>query len=970
MGRTNTTTADTSGLKNIASTEGFVAGDLIYQSTTGHGLIPDNNASTGTFEAIVSDPTEKFSVNTSYNKKTIASPQSSQQNMQPNGSPVAVLSNGNIVTVYQRTANGETYQNSYGGSKITYFRIDQENGTSVVAETQINNNSTSGYAYDIGQWLNVVANPTGGFAVSWTGNSNYKLRVRCFDNAGTAVGSLREEVSGNYCIMHKGACTPDGMYAFAHTRASDTTIYVDFINSSGVYQGQQSASNILNGRQNQFDICATNDNRIAVAYKYSSPQIPRLKVWNTSQGVINDFFMLPTSNASFEGLAIDKNSSNNGITCQVKSTSSGNPDISEQESFYNLSWDGVTNSDSGVTVSDPYRSINFPSDSVYANRYWGIFKNIGSDQFIFNFPNYRTGADTALVSQAGVLLSPLYVSLGHVTGTGVRSVIKTNSGQVRFYSNDNQAGTNGQFDVGTILNQPFAGYIPFNTTKNIFEGENLSLPYAKASGQVAVSGYSKEGSTPTKAAYLAASSTSTTETLAGTVSQATLVTDFTVVAGDSNAQKILGYELSNGNIFVAFISSNGVNVQIYDATYTQLSSLVVPTSTNNYQAKTFDGALLDNGTIILVHYAPNNELSYSTYDSTGSQITNTTALGLVVRSNIPNGCTAVAALRNQFNNALFAVSYQNSSGYPEVAIFASDYSTILHTTGNLTTSSTSWDNGQLICNSIGVIYWNFHNTSSQWRLGYIYDYLNNGAYGQANELASYTSANYRRDNFKPFMMKNGAVVMCASNSSGESRYIQIYGQSNNSNSLIVKNDNSNMTNVFGPLYGVTGTGSMIRFNPATSYADPRTLWSYYALNTEVDTLRVTFGVEYDANNTSNLGTIISSKGDTAHIIARSSNASNFTFFKVRNMSEQAKIDVVQGTSISAAQTLDPNVNSFVGVSVTDCEANKSGVVQTNGNAVLNSSYLSTTPSQSFDARRPTTNGVSGSIVGRNVTLGD
>lgn len=970
MGRTNTTTANTSGLKNINSTEGFSAGDLIYQSTTGHGLIPDNNASTGTFEAIVSDPTEKFSVDTSYNKKTIASPQSSQQKMQPNGSPVAVLSNGNIVTVYQRTANGETWQQSYGGSRRTYFRIDQEDGTSVVAETQVNADDTSGYAYDIGQWLNVVANPTGGFAVSWTGNSNYKLRVRCFDNAGAAVGSLHTNSSGNNMIMHKSTCTPNGMYAFAHTSVSNTTLYVVFINSSGVYQGQQSASNIQNGRQNQFDICATNDNRIAVAYRYSSPQIPRLKVWTSAQSAVHDFFMLPTSNASFEGIAIDKNSLDNGITCQVKSTSSGNPDINEIDNFFNLSWDGVTNSDSGVTVSDPYISINFPSDSVYSNRYWGIFKNIGNDKFLFNFPNYRTGGDTALVSQSGVLLSPLYSSLGHITGKGVRSVITTSSGQVRFYLNDSDISDSNSFDVGTILCQPFSGYIPFNTTTNVFEGENLSLPYAKAEGQVAVSGYSKERSTPASAAYLAASSTSTTETLDGTVSAATLVTDFTEVAGDSNAQKILGYELSNGNIFVAFISTNGVNVQIYDSTYTRLSSLVVPTSSNNHQAKTFDGALLDDGTIILVYYATNNTLSYSTYDGTGSQITNTTSLGVSVYQNLPNGATAVAALRNQFNNALFAVSYQNSSGYPAVSIFASDYSTILHTTGNLTTSSTSWDNAQLICNNIGVINWNFHNTSAQWRMGIVYDYQNNGSYGQAGELKSYSSATYRRDNFRPFMMKNGAVVLAASNSSGETKTIQIFGQADDTKSWRVEDDNSNVTNVWGNLYGVTGSGSAIRFNNATSYADPRTLWSYYGLNTQFNTLRVTFGVEYTGNSTSNLGTIISSKGDTAHIISRATNSSNFVFFKVRNMSEQAKIDVVQGTSISAPQTLDPNINSFVGVSVTDCEANKSGVVQTEGAAVLNSSYLASTPSQSFDARRPTTNGVSGSITGRNVTLGD
>lgn len=965
MGRINTTKPEDSGLKNISSADGFLAGDLVYQNKTGFGLIPNDNASTGVFEAKSGAPTAKKSDDSIYNKKISPVIDNPRPAFQPNGSPVAVLSNGNIVTVYQR-AQSNSFQSGNNIAKDTFFRIDQEDGTSVVAETQVNDGSADQDARLYGQWLQVVASGTGKFLVAWVGSTTTtKSCVKIFNNDGTAVTANTEIYTlPNRSKVLKAVAFSDGNFCVAHSVLSNSSAYLRSFSDAGVERPVQTRSGFSTSRLNQWDICVTNDDRMVLAFKNSSNYL-RIYIYNSSRSEQGNFypFASPSGNTSWEGLSCDKNSTGNGATIQVYSSSASNSEMTEQ-ALFNLQWDGVAINQANVVISDSYTVPFQLTNLAYSNNGVGRFINIGNDNFAFSFPNYVVGHYCGVVSKSGVQKGPFYASLGALSTSGVREFIVTNSGEIRSYFSSSILNNGDDFQLGTVLSSPVGAYIPINSTTFNFEGENLSAPFAKASSSLPVNAYSRAGSIPNKASYVASSDSTSVENLPVT-SNNSYVIDPVLNTLDGSISGMYGWETDNGNILL-FTGEGGpvIKLRNFDESYGELSEEILLNVGSSAHHRWFVDRL-DNGNFVVIHYNTADKLCFATYSSTGSVLTGSTELGVNVYNNDIRGCVCVAATRRQFNNADFVVTYLNSSGYPTATFFLED-GTLLYTKDNLTTDTTgSWDTAQIICNNQGTIYWNFRYPNT-YRYGYLYDQNNDGSYSSST-LGSFTSSSYRVYNFKAFEDNTGRIFLAGSQSTNTYMYISS-GQSNTSSVSNEINTNDSSSSQYGPIMGVTGQGTPIRFNNTQSYSNPYRLYRMY--QNELDW---SLGV-LDSNSlqgSSNTGTVIPSKGDTATLIARSgSNGSQWYFFKVRASTEQAVVATEANVSVSAQQELEPNSNAFIGVAITDCSAGETGVVQTRGSTSLNNSYSADAPQESFDMRRPTTDGVAGSINGRNVTIGE
>jgi hypothetical protein len=964
MGRINTTKPEDSGLKNISSANGFLAGDLVYQNKTGFGLIPNDNASTGTFEAKSGASTAKKSDDSIYNKKISPVIDNPRPACQPNGSPVAVLSNGNIVTVYQR-AQTNSFQSGINIPKDTFFRIDQEDGTSVVAETQVNDGSADQDARSTGQWLQVVASGTGKFLIAWVGGtSSNKSCVKIFNNDGTAVTANTSIYTlPNFSIVTKAVAFSDGNFCVVHTVSGSSSAYLRSFTDTGTERSVQTRSGFSTSRLNQWDICVTNDDRMFFAFKNSSNYL-RIYIYNSSRSEQGNFypFASPSGNTSWEGVSCDKNSTDNGATMQVYSSSAGNSEMTET-ALFNLQWDGVAINQANVVISDPYTVPYRNTSLTYSNNGVGRFINIGNDNFAFSFPNVQVGHYCGVVSKSGVQKGPFYASLGALSTSGVREFIVTNSGEIRSYFSSSILNNNQNFEMGTVLSSPVGAYIPINSANFNFEGENLSAPFAKASASLPVNAYSKAGSIPNKASYIASADSSSVENLPVTTDNSYVI-DPVLNTLDNSITGMYGWETDNGNILL-FTGEGGpvIKLRKFDQSYGELSEEILLNCDTSSHFYWFVDRL-DNGNFVVIHYNTASKLCFAIYSSTGSVITGSTELGVNVYNNNTYPCVCVAATRRQFNNADFVVTYMNSSGYPTATFFLED-GTLLYTKDNLSTDTTgSWDTAQIICNNQGTIYWNFRYPNT-YRFGYLIDQNNDGSYSSST-LGSFTSSSYKVRNFKAFEDNTGRIFLAGSQGGDTWMYISS-GQSNDSSVSREFSTSDSNTSQYGPIMGVTGQGTPIRFNNTNTYSNPYRLYRMY--QDEIDgSLAVLNNNAFDGS--SNTGTVIPSKGDTATLIARSTNGSKWYFFKVRASTEQAVVATEANVSVSAQQELDANSNAFVGVAITDCAAGETGVVQTKGSTSLNSSYSADAPQESFDMRRPTTDGVAGSINGRNVTIGE
>ncbi|MEZ6095161.1 MAG: DUF4347 domain-containing protein [Pirellulaceae bacterium] len=172
------------------------------------------------------------------------------------GGNVGMDSSGRYVVVWEdyRSGNADSYAKVYnadGSVRVNEFRVHAANTS----------------AQD---WTNVSMADNGNFVVTWSDNrsGNYEVYMRLFSIDGTALSgeTLVSTLSGTQ-DAHASDFASDGSFVVTFQNATDTDIYFQRYNASGVAQGVNTKANTYTtSTQNHPDVAVNNDGSFVISW--------------------------------------------------------------------------------------------------------------------------------------------------------------------------------------------------------------------------------------------------------------------------------------------------------------------------------------------------------------------------------------------------------------------------------------------------------------------------------------------------------------------------------------------------------------------------------------------------------------------------------------------------------------------------------------------------------------------------------
>ncbi len=193
-----------------------------------------------------------------------------------NDSDMAVLTNGNIVTVAARTGTGEGLS----------YRVQQADGTPVTSSTFVASTFTDS---DDDHNPSVAALSGGGFVIAWenTDTVDDDVLFQVFDAAGIATSSvLSFDPTGNFTNNQASpriVGLADGSFVILvdDNESGEFDLKMRHYDASGAQLGSEIS--ISNGNELQPDITLTQDGRIFVVYQNGLPNSGDIvmEIWDT-----------------------------------------------------------------------------------------------------------------------------------------------------------------------------------------------------------------------------------------------------------------------------------------------------------------------------------------------------------------------------------------------------------------------------------------------------------------------------------------------------------------------------------------------------------------------------------------------------------------------------------------------------------------------------------------------------------------
>tara|TARA_R110001606_G_scaffold233157_1_gene380631 strand:- start:1345 stop:4203 length:2859 start_codon:yes stop_codon:yes gene_type:complete len=952
MGRTNTTTADSAGLVTVGSSAGFDAGDLIYQTVSDTGLIPNGFISTDNFAATkelsVVNPSSDYWFGAKYIEK---------DGGLGKGVAAALLSDGNVAYIYFRTQNVNREPDAYANN--VFVTVRQPDDSVVMQEHQSNNNNLNGN--NGRSSFNIAANATG-FVVCWIDNTDY-VCWRQYTNNGVPVNATHYRYTGQGDMAYAQVLyMPNGSTCFLAMRNSNSTadIWLSTAGSTSV-TNQVTISTVA--RPLKMGGFVDSSNQLHVAYGVSGSIYRR--IYNSTLGVVSTDTVKSNIYGDVISVQIAVSSTDKMM---ILSTGNSNDYINviTKQGLAAGTWDAA------VALNNDHEVQNLD----YTNPY---IANVTGTENFFCYTDGRKWSQAQFLDTNGVQISPILqqTTTDYGTAQGARALIKTSSDMKLIAGKS--FGTAKNYMAQGQSNVPVA-YVKIDNNYNLVS-PNYTDPVTVGTASASVNLYSKAESTPRNAKFLATGNSSSftvteetatvTDFMSGRVS---LTTDF------YQNTKVRGLELNNGNIVVI---GGGVGVSslwplqltILDPNYVQLSKTNISSNGNNtHYLSAWDITKLANGNIVVcyIELEGGNRNTYANvYSPTMSFIKKIPLLGAnspigsftINTSDATMSCSGIPYLPNSF--ILF---FRDSSNICRFMSVDTSNSTLLFE--NLIENSATFTLRSVssVFDSQGNIWVSWHG-SSAWRFYRGSNLLNNGNFTWYS-IGGFGTANYGRLNQDLLTTASGAVHFPYNQS--DNTYLRAWRSSNkNQYTTAVMSDNRPDNN--GMLIGQDGKGNITFFYNTTQ--SPNGLQGWLSDDGDRTFMYGSAAVNYlsGGGNSSkySVGHMFAGRDTKTHVIWKStidSTAHSIAPVYMRNSS--FGLTTTAGVTSSQGIILNPVTSAFIGVSATECAAGGTGVVQAKGAAILSSAYSASTPQENFDFREPTTKGVSGLINGRNVTLGD
>lgn len=952
MGRTNTTNAAAAGIKNISSAAGYSAGDLIYQSSSDNGVIPDNFVSTGQFPVVGNLPSNK---NSSVSNTRALFTTVLRDGGSGIGNSAAKLTNGNTVIGYIKP----TSTTNPTSTSHPYFVILDDDYNEVVSEVQV----IAGVIYDINYnsdyKLNVTALVNGNFVVTWQAGSynNGQVCSVVFSANGTAVSSVLNqstyyETSAKRNISVEAL--PNGNFIVVYFAGNQNTWTRYEYQQDGTFVSQ--ATNIYTGTGGGGELYA-----LGTAVFPDSSHI----TFFSNGGTIEIFRILSgaTSASSTGGWAAGVGNLR-ALTVSVNSAGEAivvfNSQVDDKAYAQKFSSTGAL-----IGARLQIDTLNQTTDTGTSNAETGMASMIysGTDNMLVYGENKRSY--TFVLSTSGALSiardpSYTYYSAGQL---GALSLIEYTEGARLFECFRANVGINTQ-------RGQWGGTVARNIDANGFV---LASSDQATVGQlsVAVNGYNKANSTPVGASFTAAETKTEIVTLPKTTDAATLsvgiqeVTDYTANGSACHA-------LSNGNVLILAVGNSPypVTAYVYDFNGNLITSKFIANIVNGNQLAWQPQACnLENGNVVLgLANATGTECDiYILNPDTLETISTRTQGTIYITQGAFRLCSVPSATQD-----MYAIAYQkNTSQQTWVAIAKQDGTVLQDFDFTAWLSATTTFAMGIACSLRGDIYLCLQRSGQTHYMAKSVRLSETSWSTSTQNLYSFGGSSYRvRGNNILSRSLNGCLHALAKDNSAytTSHFFDDTtpsGSAPNAN-VSLFNSTSNYVQTDDFCFTADGIPVTVSFQSGNTTYGYMT-WTYSAQ--KVINTPVSFNSFWQPNSSQPCLSICSPAGNRVFVAYRDNSAGGYLkMFAFEAGDSGFSKTVTAGVDASEKVSLDRKKVALLGVSITDCPVNGTGAVQTAGSAGLNSQYPADTPQSGFDFSQPTADGVKGTINGRNLLL--
>lgn len=924
----------TPNFTTVSSPNGFSSGDLVYFRDSSFGTIPGNAVTSANFPITANVNQNQIAFNTTVNWANY-NPDTRTGSTNSRAPSSALLTNGNIVTVFAENA---------GGDGAACFRIIDQNGAVVVNRTTLGVNSRG--------LIGVCALTGGGFAVANRNEANSTLQYAVFSNTGAVVSALTVDSNfgTSWNTLEIRALSGGGFVIAAYQGGS--TFGFRTYTSTGTGNTYTSVSGI--GSQAQVVITTFSDNTFAALYPNSSTGLVITRFNNTGGIVATytvtsdwfspsgyDFITLST------GIAVVVNIDTDGSAYQMwgrtynqstgavsgRTLIAGNLQFQQHANAFALSSGGfiALNAD--------------PSTGYMALRRYDASFNQQSVMLLRGFAGYTPSGTSSFASRVTIFEGATFLTLV------------------------NNSYTQTSFTLGSL---PYIQIDKSNITEAGIR-RRFQASQAVAIQSAAVSGYARGGSTPNAASFFAANNQTITQTFPVSSGSTFAMTPFVAVSDGTITHQCMT-DMTNGQFVISYRANNGANrFTVFNPDGAAVTTVVVAASGSQGITQC---TCLGNGKLV-VSWVPSSSdrVNFSVYAAGTYALL---ATGTTTGTPIPARSGSFSFWNSDpghdiapFGNDSFVFAYANTSGGVTAVVF--NDSAVYQSHANSGNLGGIW-NVRVASNASGTVVIKHYSSSQgqgygQW---FFRDSTTNSIFfGTTNGMTNYSGNNWGEGiAMSPYstifgLVSNGSSRSINRQATNGQYSIAYSGHSSNNAGVCVgqygdfvsiRIDNTTAewvrTSVSGSLgpYGTSVSQSIADFRSLT-LSNPNTNASVGSQAQIVNLYDDIYAFSYINGGNSGSGQIIVGMICT--------NAASYSS------------NITAGVTPSNTALVPSPANGYylAGVSASDCTAGGTGVLQINGTATLNSQYPAGTTSQSFDFNTPALDvGIRGTIAGRNVIL--
>jgi len=927
----------------VNSTAGFQAGDLVYNYAGDIAPVPGNAVSTATFPVTIDQAA--YVQNVSFGELQ-SSPVPNGYAQRSGSGCAAKLSNGNIVIVSLRV--------STANNNMPYFRIINEAGTVIVAETLIESSQ--------GQFgsITVGALAGGGFAVGWFNQSSTYVRYAIYTNAGAVTVAPTEDTTPGLSNADSWITVvgrPDGSWILA-INGSGSNIKHKVYSSTGTQVYAWTTVGTLQSASIQFKYVVRSDGSFVVFNTNVSNQIT--------------YTVYSATNTVVVATAVWSTNSPGSSSCW------GNATVFSNDTILLTHGNGSNALYTTLTAANSKSAtVAYTTPTIGANIYWASAYVLSSGNYILVYVSSLSGGNVtnsycvsySFYNSSHTLLSSTYFNgvLSFPINLNFQPAVVETSSFVNIIGSP--TGASYTLNSGGLNSSPnqmgWAKISP--TTYSVVNSSSASTTLGSTSA-LPVSGYIRASSTPTSASFLA-SATSTqsfNQTQGGVVvSQTTIDSSYALAGMDtatlSDGSAVVLYKLSDGStnapLKLAIISATGVLVST--TTLIESASLYIGSATSAAYMSFYKIIVLSDGKLAISYLTGAGVPTISILSSTYSILSTITLTPSGTGPNFAESGLSMAAL----TSARFVVVYQDAaSNSPYYRVYDSSL-TLLAGPTQVNSNASTITVGVAANRSGFSVTW-LNAASSVFSQVFVTE----NATANTFTISGVTTTSYGGYIYSGKALSGPCGHTYTGYLTGASTLFAvrraIAGSNQNTNSPNIVSAGS-LDSTYAATFAIDNYGGAASFvwNSTSAVNMLYTNSGFVTTSTAATTLTLSLpAITYFR--------IAAGALAGRNILLLVKNSADFlSYCVITPCAFTNQTSVVSGVTPSNPVAINSSKGfSLIGVSSTAAPANGQGTVVINGPAQLNSNYSASTPGQSFNFQNPVTFGVAGTISGRNVNL--